>query len=938
MNSDNLLNIIISAVDNASKTLTGVAGSLTALDASTLASNQSAANWNTTLADTSPELAAVAVNTGLLATKSDALRATLDTVSTSAGKLASAFMPISVGAAVILGVAAKAATDFDQQMELLHTQAGLSQTSVDQLKNSVLALAPTVGQSPEALATAFYHVASAGNGLWSTAQMLDTLKIAAEGAAVGQSSLDDTTYALTSSLASNIKGASGAAQMMAVLNAIVGAGDMHMQDLNGAIGTGFLSTAASFGISIQSVGTALATLTDNGEGADAAATRLRMTWALMGSPSAAAAKQLSLLGLTTDQVSTATGTMNDIFAKSGLTTTKLADDLRQPNGMTVALTDLQTHLENAGLSASQTDAMLAKAFGGGRTDAALLTMLQNLDRMNAKFQIINGTTNQFGEDWAAQQDQASQKLKDLEASFEVLAVKLGNEFLPTLLAVVGGVTKFADSLGRLPAGQLKIISDILVGLVILAPIVKVVSLIAESLGALLGVLDTVGTAFITIGAVIAGALALPLEVGIVIAAGVAALATLVIMNWQKISTFFVNMWNDLMSFARSGVGEIVLATTPLIGLPVLIIAHWQQITGFFTSTWSKLSSDLGSFSSTFVSNWNLLTKKVEAGWTGLWANPGAQIRTWAQQLTPIVSSGLSGVAKSMEDYDKTSLKNWGNYWNSVITGAVSWNASLNVKALQGGKDYHTAVVNGLKDLPKAFEDAWNSVASTTVQFFKDLPNALKSDVGKSGQDIAKNHTDGFAAIWKDKSTVDKIGDAIIEGLALILASVLIYIVDLNVKVYQTVWKAIQIAFTDAGSMLFDIGKLIVQGLISGIESMLGAANSAIKNLGNGIVSNVKTLLGIKSPSTVFAEIGSNIGQGLANGIIGTQAAVKNAVSNLVQAGTGAAIGVGITASGGVSNAVTATSSGTTINQTNHIYNQVDMDKANRDLAWRMAHV
>lgn len=457
MGSDNLLNLIINAVDNASKTLSAVSGQVNALGASAAAASA----------------------------QTDTLGTSLTKAGNSISSLGTKLLPVSLGAAAAIGLATKAAMDFSQTMELLHTQAGLSQSAVDGLKDSVLALAPTVGQSPDALATAFYHIASAGNGIWSTAQMLNILKIAAEGAAIGQANLDDTTYALTSALASNVKGASDAAQMMSVLNAIVGAGDMHMQDLNAAIGTGMLGTMATFGVSIQSVGAALATLGDNGEQGAAAATRLRMMVSLMASPSQAAAKILGDLGLTTQEVNTSTGQMNQVFAETGLTTTKLADDLRQPNGITVAIQDLQSHLMAAGLTASQTDTVLAKAFGGGRTDAALLQLLQNTDRLNAKFQDINASTNNFANDWASQQQQAAQQWKDFEAQVGVLAVKFGNDFLPALLNIAKALGGVADWFSNLSDSSRQSIADIVLFTAAFAPLLIVTGKVVASIGAIM---------------------------------------------------------------------------------------------------------------------------------------------------------------------------------------------------------------------------------------------------------------------------------------------------------------------------------------------------------------------------------------------------------------------------------------------------------------------
>ena len=64
----------------------------------------------------------------------------------------------------------------------------------------------------------------------------------------------------------------------------------------------------------------------------------------------------------------------------------------------------------------------------------------------------------------------------------------------------------------------------------------------------------------------------------------------------------------------------------------------------------------------------------------------------------------------------------------------------------------------------------------------------------------------------------------------------------------------------------DIGTHIVDGLWNGIKSGWTALINKVKGLVDLLPKAVKTILGIHSPSKVFAEIGLNVCQGLANGI------------------------------------------------------------------------
>jgi len=64
------------------------------------------------------------------------------------------------GLAVIGVEAVKMASKFDSSMTLLHTQAGVAQSKMAGLKQGVLDLAGKVGQTPDSLAEALFHVES----------------------------------------------------------------------------------------------------------------------------------------------------------------------------------------------------------------------------------------------------------------------------------------------------------------------------------------------------------------------------------------------------------------------------------------------------------------------------------------------------------------------------------------------------------------------------------------------------------------------------------------------------------------------------------------------------------------------------------------------------------------------------------------------------------
>ena len=82
---------------------------------------------------------------------------------------------------------------------------------------------------------------------------------------------------------------------------------------------------------------------------------------------------------------------------------------------------------------------------------------------------------------------------------------------------------------------------------------------------------------------------------------------------------------------------------------------------------------------------------------------------------------------------------------------------------------------------------------------------------------------------------------------------------------------------DKISSLISIGKDIVNGVWEGINSMYSRFYSKVKNFFSGIVNSVKRILGIASPSKVFASIGGYMAEGLGEGWENEYSSIKKQI-------------------------------------------------------------
>ena len=77
-----------------------------------------------------------------------------------------------------------------------------------------------------------------------------------------------------------------------------------------------------------------------------------------------------------------------------------------------------------------------------------------------------------------------------------------------------------------------------------------------------------------------------------------------------------------------------------------------------------------------------------------------------------------------------------------------------------------------------------------------------------------------------------------------------------------------------------LGTFIIDGLIGGVTEKLGALRERITSIATGIKDWFKGVLGIHSPSRVFAEFGVNIVEGMINGIGSMIGALRDQVMGM----------------------------------------------------------
>ena len=305
----------------------------------------------------------------------------------------------------------------------------------------------------------------------------------------------------------------------------------------------------------------------------------------------------------------------------------------------------------------------------------------------------------------------------------------------------------------------------------------------------------------------------------------AALPSLIPAALNMVSTFWENVRGAAGQLVDAGIDMIKNIATGLItGIPAFIETVpvvLENMAGIINDNAPKLFQAgielLGQLANgiinaipTLVSNLPRIFDAMLAMWQAMnWVSLGTQAITF-------IGNGLKALFNALP----TILK-------SIGTAALNLFRSINWIGV--GRTVITLIRSGIQALFTALPTLLKSIGTSAMNLFKSINWA---SVGRAVINLIKS---GIRALFTGIPTLLKtIGTSAMSG-----------------------FKSINWA---------SVGWAVVNGIKSGISSLAGSLVESVKSLGARALSGIKGILGIASPSKVFAdEVGANMALGIKEG-------------------------------------------------------------------------
>ncbi|MDR0761109.1 MAG: phage tail tape measure protein [Treponema sp.] len=606
----------------------------------------------------------------------------------------------------MMGEPSRLAGRMDASMRNIQSLTGETNESLAKLEQELLSVGGASVAGPNAIADAYYNIAS---GIGDVTVRMDTLKAATALSESGQADLGAATSGLISVV--NAYGTSA--------ENITGLSDVFFQTVRKGVGSldGFVGAmssvaglSASVGIGFDELGAAMAFITAGGQKESVAATQLKAAVISFMKPTSEMAAALESMNISSgsamiqeyglaaslDMLKQALGGNQDAMAKALGSTEALQAAIKlTEEGYTTFAKSYGEGLDGAtaaGLEAQVLSYEAKVARLQSASDALSIGIGEDINAIKGFFvdikygflsdvvsplmsSPVGGAISKI----AAVAGLGAKSILDMGSGALNTATQL--TVLTANISNAGGIAKmFSSSLGLIKSGVGILATPLKVagtGFSAFSAWVKNAGFLqafqkgitglgtgfAQMGKSILGLLPKMGAwiasawsaaaahiaAFWPIYAVIGGVALLT--------AGVIAL----VKNWSTVSAFFGRLWEGITGIFSAawdwiknlifGTSDWILAAVavfmPIVGIPALIIKHWDEIKRFFSNLWSNVTTGVKSAWNAMPGFFSNVWSSVTAGTTAAWnAITGFFSNMW---------EGITGIFSAAWDWIKNLL-------------------------------------------------------------------------------------------------------------------------------------------------------------------------------------------------------------------------------------------------------------------------------------------
>lgn len=312
-----------------------------------------------------------------------------------------------------------------------------------------------------------------------------------------------------------------------------------------------------------------------------------------------------------------------------------------------------------------------------------------------------------------------------------------------------------------------------------------------------------------------------------------------------------------------------LITAAIGGGGLLIVEFLRQLINLLPQIATKAAEAFAAFVAALATSLPQLVTGFTAILTAMLTAIGTLIPQIVQTAIDIVVAFAQGLATAVPQLVTAGME--------LIVGVLEGIAANIEQVVTAGADIVINFMDGIAaKLPEIIESGINLALS----FIEGVADGISNNKDRIEAAVEKAITAmidaALAVITGSVTAIKEKGREFLQGM-----------VDGIKEKWEAAKKAVSDAIDKAkegakncGKKLLQAGKDLINGFIDGIEEKIEAAKKAIGDGVQACVDKAKAVLGIKSPSRVFMEIGRYTAEGFAVGLDRTAGRASDSAANL----------------------------------------------------------
>ena len=407
-----------------------------------------------------------------------------------------------------------------------------------------------------------------------------------------------------------------------------------------------------------------------------------------------------------------------------------------------------------------------------------------------------------------------------------------------------------------------------------------------------------------------------------IIAAVVALVVLIVLNWNTVKRVTLMVWKDIAAFVAKAWHDIVAAfkvawdaisgvaiaigkaiAAPFVEAFKFVVnfissnfdpwwkSHGDEIKQLWNELWNGIKSVISGALAVIRAVINFYIAYWEAVWKVFWTVITTVARWAWDVIKPVITAAWQFIVAAFRIYSAIIRGIWNVLWAVMKTVVTVWWTVVSAIVRAGWIVLKTVFTIWITVLVAVWKAAWDILLAVVKAWWSIIRGIIKIgwDVIVGIFNVALDLLTGhWSRAWNDiKRTFGQVWNAIRQALSGAFNAMqhgVSSAIGTLVRAVSGIPGKIMRALGSIGSLLFGAGQKVIQGLINGIMSMLGAAGNAISS----VVSTIKSYLpfspaktGPLSGAGAPENSGRSIGRQLASGLSGSRKAVAAAMGLMV---------------------------------------------------------